>query len=345
MELIHVIFLISLLNVSFIILVLYFKSFFFNIFNNYNAIQKIHDGYVPPLGGVIIFSNFFLGLFLIDSNFYNNTKILLGSILIIGIGIIEDFSGKVSPTIRFLIILIASIIYTYGDTNLPYIEIPILNWLLTNLPFFGIVFFSLGLTTVSNGINMIDGVNGLAGLTSLSILIAIFSVLILNDKLDFYLNEIVFLSLGICIFLIFNFPFGKIFLGDAGAYWIGWILGILVIEVYANVSTNTWGAALILFYPVFEVLFSFVRKIIKKKSPFHPDIEHLHIKLYFFLKGNVKRSIKFNSFVSVCLMPFWCIPCILIVWADFYSHLTILFLFLMILIYLYYYFTIPSMKK
>ena len=186
--------LVTVLIISFLIgtilfaLILKFKKKIFYIYQNYNTIQKIHEGYVPPLGGFVIFTVFFIGIYLLNTSTFIEKEIVIGSLLILIIGLIEDFSGKVSPLIRFLVIFLASIIYTISKENLPHIEIPIIYWLLSNIPFFEIIFFSICLTTVSNGLNMIDGVNGLAGLNAISILIAIFSILILNNNADLYLN-------------------------------------------------------------------------------------------------------------------------------------------------------------
>ena len=91
-----------------------------------------------------------------------------------------------------------------------------------------------------------------------------------------------------------------------------------------------------------EVIFSTIRKFYQKKNPMYPDIEHLHLKLYFTLKGPIERSKEFNSFTTLTLMPIWFTPSVMIVWTSFYSHLAILGLIVMTTIYLYYYLVVPS---
>ena len=324
------------------LLCLKYKEVLFKIYSQYNTIQKIHEGYVPPVGGFIMFLAFYLGILFYPESFFNNQiHIFAGSILILLIGLLEDFSGKIKPIYRLITIFIASLIFvTYQ--NLPKIEVPILEIILNELPFAEEIFYAIGLTMLANGMNMVDGMNGLAGMTSFSIILAILSILTLYGGIEIYFAEFSLLIIVLIVFLFFNFPFGKIFLGDSGAYWIGWILGVWVIEIYAKLPLNTWGALLILFYPIYEVIFSFTRKIFSGKSPFLPDTNHLHIKLYFFLKADNERSITFNSFVTVCLMPFWIIPSIMIVWTYFYSHLTIFFIAMMILTYNFYYKSIPN---
>ena len=288
-----------------ILLCLRFRENLFKVYSQYNTVQKIHEGYVPPIGGLVIFISFYLGIFSFSGSFFNNQSyIFMCSTLILLIGVMEDFSGKIKPIIRLLTIFISSLIFVFYQERLPKIEVPILESILSDIPFAEEVFFAIGLTMVANGMNMIDGVNGLAGMSALSIILAISSILAFYGGLQLYISELFFLMIPLTIFLLFNFPFGKIFLGDAGAYWIGWILGVWIIEIFAKFPINTWGALLILFYPLYEVIFSFIRKVLCGKSPFLPDVNHLHIKLYFFLKGKNERSIKFNSFVTVCLMPF-----------------------------------------
>lgn len=325
-------------------LVVFFKQSIYNLYKNYDAIQKIHEGYVPPVGGVIIASLFYVGIILKNDSTFLTTSVILLSFVIIILGILEDFSGKLSARLRFIVILFASLVYSYNKETFPSLEIPYIAEIFDQFSYLEILFYAICLTTLSNGINMIDGVNGLASLTSISILVALGSVMLISQNFDslIYSYELILLIFCVLPFLIFNFPFGKIFLGDAGAYWLGWIIGIFVIEVYSSSSLNTWGAVLILFYPIFEVIFSIARKLINRKSPFEPDMNHLHIKLFIFLKGNMKRSIKFNSFVAVCLMPFWFTPSILVIWSHFFSHISIVFICFMVLIYIYYYLAIPN---
>lgn len=332
------------IGLIFCTLAVYFKQGFYNLYKNYNAIQKIHEGYVPPVGGIIIAILFYSGIIIKNDGTFLPISSLLLSFVILILGILEDFSGKLSARLRFTVILFASLIYSYNKEIFPSLEIPYISPIFDNFSYLEILFYAICLTTLSNGINMIDGVNGLASLTSISILIALSSIILLFPSLNpiNYSYELILLVFCILPFLLFNFPFGKIFLGDAGAYWLGWIIGIFVIEIYSYSGLNTWGAVLILFYPIFEVIFSFTRKLINKKSPFEPDLSHLHIKLFIFLKGNMQRSIKFNSFVSVCLMPFWFTPSILVIWSHFFSHATIIFICILSLIYIYYYLAIPN---
>ncbi len=323
------------------------KEILFKLSNDYQNIQKIHDNYIPPFGGLIIFISFYFYLFIFykQENFFTYFYVLIPSLLIICVSTIEDLFNNVKPIVRFIIIFISSIIYCALNDELPVIEIWILGEILNNYSLLNILFFSICLTALTNGMNMIDGMNGLAGMTSLCILSSLISLLILFNY-DEVNIKILFVLAGILIiFLFFNFPFGKIFLGDTGAYWIGWILGALIIEIFNNAELNTWIAPLLLFYPTMEVVFSTLRKLYNKGNPLLPDLDHLHLKLYFVLKGPVSRKPQFNSFTTVCLMPFWICPILTIVWVQKNPEIAKYFLILFIVLYLIYYLLIPKKEN
>jgi len=330
-----------------IILLILNKNILQKISSDYQTIQKIHQDYVPPLGGLIIFIYFYSYLFFFfkQSNFFTNYHVLIPSLLIVTISSIEDLYNNIKPMVRFLVIFISSIFFCVINAELPIIELWRIGELINNNYLIRILFFSICLTALSNGMNMIDGMNGLSGLTSLNILAAIVALVLLFDIDKFDIQ--IFLILGglLVVFLIFNFPFGKIFLGDAGAYWIGWLLGVIIIDLFNSPDLNTWAAALILFYPTMEVLFSTIRKLFLKKNPLLPDLNHLHLKLYFLLKGPIERNPKFNSFTTLCLMPFWICPVLTVVWIQYQSELAKYFLILFIFLYLIYYFLIPHPKN
>jgi len=325
-------------------LVIRFKDFFSRVGNEIDTIQRIHHEYVPPLGGVIIFLVFYLYLKAFNSNsFFLHLSIFLPGLLIIVVSVIEDLFAIIKPSLRFITIFFSSFIFVYFyQEQLPILDISYISIFFNKFVWIEILFYSLGLTALANGFNMIDGVNGLAGFNGLSILIGIASVLLINNQFDLLSEEIIMLALLLIIFLFFNFPFGKIFLGDAGAYWIGWILGVMVIYLYSNNDLNTWGAILIIFYPLFEVIFSTLRKFIQNKNPLLPDKQHLHLKLYYTIKGPVERSQQFNSFTTLCLMPLWFLPSLMIIWTYFYSHLSFIAIGVMSLIYIYFYLVIPK---
>ena len=329
------------------ILVIFFSQKFKHISREYNAIQKIHKDYVPPFGGLVIFLNYFLYIYLYKPHsFILDLNIFIPSLIILIIGLKEDIFFNVRPSVRFFVIFLASIFFIYNSENLPTIDIYFINNLFTNYPLVEILFYSIGLTALSNGVNMVDGMNGLAGFVILSVISGLISLLLINDIFDIFFNvELIGIAVPLVIFLIFNFPYGKIFLGDSGAYWLGWIVGVIIIISFSHQTLNTWGAVLLICYPILEVVFSTIRKLLQKKNPLKPDLEHIHLKLYYTLKGPTERSKEFNSFTSLCLMPLWFTPSLLIIWSHFYSHLTFLAILIVVFIYIYFYLVLKKTKN
>ena len=276
---------------------------------DYQAVQKIHEAQVSRLGGLGIFSTFFVCTYFLDNAILTN--ISLCSIPLFVVALIEDLRHNVKPYVRMIAILISALLFIiplYQNSTLPQIEVPIIDIYLNNSLLLAL-FLSISISGVANGVNMIDGANGLSGFSISTILIAISFIAFTQGDLEILIASLVLLS-GVAGFLLVNYPWGKVFLGDAGAYFLGFTVSILTIYLFArNDELPSWGAILILFYPVMEVIFSFTRKaLIQKKTPFAPDTEHLHIKLFFVLKRSIKINWIANSFVAPCMALIWLMP-------------------------------------
>ena len=338
------IFIVSIFFFLLTCLTIIFKNKLERFSSNYNTIQKIHTDYVPPFGGMIIFISFYLYtyIFFDSASFFNNFSVLIPSIVIITIGLLEDIFNNIKHWFRLIIIFLSSLLYCFYNSELPSVEFWIIGDLINSNFIIQILFFSICLTALSNGFNMLDGMNGLTGFTSLCIGISIFSLIEIYN-FNFFEKEILLVLLILILqFLFFNFPFGKIFLGDSGAYWLGWINGIMILEIFRSNFLNSWCAVLILFYPSMEVIFSTMRKLTSGTNPFLPDINHLHLKLYYLLKGPIRRSSRFNSFTTVCLMPFWFSPPFLFTTIQFKIEFAYLWLTLFVVLYLLFYYLIPK---
>lgn len=320
-----------------------FKNYLSKLYPNYNPVQKIHREYVPPFGGIVIFTVFFTYIyFFLPNSILLEWYILFPSLLIAFVGLIEDLFGRATVTLRFFSILISSFIFVYVTENLPVIEIIFIGPVINDNNLIKIIFFSIALTALSNGTNMIDGMNGLCGFTLLSIVFGLLGLNYLNSNLNLLNEELIVLAVLIIIFLFLNFPYGKIFLGDMGAYWLGWIQGVIIIIIFSNSNHNTWTAALLVFYPIMEVIFSTIRKLFIGKNPLNPDSNHLHLKIFKTLKGPQSRRGGFNSFTTLCLMPFWSLPLLAVIWVHYFSHLAILFILLFSFIYIVFYIIMPN---
>ena len=189
------------------------------------------------------------------------------------------------------------------------VDIPFLTSLLSNNTFSSL-FVLLCFLFVINGANLIDGFNGL-----LAINLIIINLILLYINISSGNNEFsIFLIAQIIIllsFLLFNFPSAKIFLGDGGSYAIGSLVALnSIITNNLNSNYSSFFFCTLLFYLFFEVFFSFLRKIIQKKSPIHPDSNHLHMLIYKKIclkfgreKSNYINSIVINSGYFILVLP------------------------------------------
>lgn len=196
-------------------------------------------------------------------------------------GLAEDLSKRVSVKLRFLFIAISGVlVYGVLEVHLTRLNILGVDWLLQ----FALISFVATLIAISgavNAINIIDGYNGLAAVVSVLIFAGFAYV-------SFYLGDRLLLILSvsmigsICGFLIWNYPNGLIFLGDGGAYFIGYMVGVVSLLLLArHPNVSAWFPLLLCFYPVFETLFSIYRKaFLRGRSPTVPDRVHLHMLIY-----------------------------------------------------------------
>ena len=295
--------------------------------------QKIHHGIVPRTGGVAIFVTAFITIISIDQ--YLLTLLIVAASPVFFAGFIEDLTGSVSAKIRLLASLFTGYLFCwltgYKITSVdisaldPFLAIPLISFLVT----------SLAVAAMANSLNIIDGLNGLAGATAI-LMISTFSVLSLKVA-DFELQVICLLIVSATMgFLVWNFPFGSVFLGDGGAYFLGALIaGIAVLLPERNADVSPFFIMLTIIYPFYELLRSTVRRIFGKGvSVLEPDDQHLHSLVFKIVSFRVKivRPLQ-NSFASllVLLLPFSCC-----VWAiKFYDKRMLLIIGICVFILIY----------
>jgi UDP-N-acetylmuramyl pentapeptide phosphotransferase/UDP-N-acetylglucosamine-1-phosphate transferase len=205
-------------------------------------------------------------------------------------GSIEDIIVRVSPFKRMISILESIVMmFVFLDIRIDFLGFTLVDYLLSN-SIVSLLFTLLVVGGVVNAINIIDGYNGLLIGYSIAVLLAIAYVAnILGDDLVIQLSLILIESLlGV---FIFNFPFGKIFMGDGGAYFIGFMMAVIGLMLgNRNEEVSHWFILLLFIYPLYETAFSVYRKkIVRNTSPSQPDGYHLHMMIY-------KRLVKRNFF-------------------------------------------------
>ncbi|NPA53902.1 MAG: undecaprenyl/decaprenyl-phosphate alpha-N-acetylglucosaminyl 1-phosphate transferase [Aquificae bacterium] len=287
-------FLISFFTQKFVILLFEKKKLFIDKIEN-NEPQKFHSIPTSRGGGIGIF----LANFLLVLNPLGIKFLISGSLAFLS-GLWEDLQRGLSPKIRLLfqilsavlaVLLIGAVIKDIRIIEFPY---PL-----------AVLFTVFAIVGAINAINIIDGFNGLASGISLMILTSFGIVSYLQND-----NELLFIILvnigAILGFMVFNFPKGKIFLGDGGAYFLGFVIAeISILLPYRHEEVSPWFSLAVLVYPVWEVLFSFYRKTKRGLSPLKPDKFHFHMLIN-------KRITKNNPATSIVIwifaFPFTVLP-------------------------------------
>lgn len=249
------------------------------------SVQKYHVAPVPRVGGVALLLAVLVACLLVA---WREPDVLLPMVLLWACalpaffcGLAEDLTKTLSVRIRLVFMVVSGVlVYFVLDAQVTRVNIIGLDWL---LGFAAVSFVATVVVIVGavNAINIVDGYNGLAAVVS-GLIFAGFAYVsyYLGDRL--LLVTCVSMIGAIGGFLVWNYPKGMIFLGDGGAYFIGYMIGavsILLLARHPNVSA--WFPLLLCFYPVFETLFSIYRKgILRRQSPGVPDGVHLHMLIY-----------------------------------------------------------------
>ena len=292
---------------------LFFYKFFYFFLKKYNLKILIDDEFtkpqafhvqaVPTAGGIGIFFSFLILCFY----FYLTKQILYFEYLsfctlFFLLGLADDLKLYVKPKLRLIVMTI--LLITLVILNGFYVKntgIEFLNRFL-EIDIFALFFVCLCFLFIINGSNLIDGYNGLLSIHTLIILINLFFVNYFgrNNDLAFL---IFFMILILAVFLKYNFPKAKLFLGDSGSYFLGTIIAISTIKTsIANPLISPFYFCILLFYLFFEVFFSFIRKIVReKKSPLFPDDKHLHMLVYKYLVKKNGNKLKSNYSVALIL--------------------------------------------
>jgi len=252
--------------------------------------QKLHNEPTPRIGGLGIF----IACVFMTKDLELGLKIILCLIPAFLAGFLEDLFAKISPLRRLLIMSISAVMAIY------LLDAIVLDFGFMVVPYWlGIIISVIAFLGLINGTNLIDGFNGLSsGVCFLIFTTYCVISLRVGDHTMAFISLICMAS--ILGFILFNFPFGKIFLGDGGAYSLGFMLAVLsILIVKRNHDISPWFALVCLIYPVWEVIFSFSRRmLIHRLSPLHPDSKHVH-QLVF---RNITRHN--NPLTSLLIFPF-----------------------------------------
>jgi UDP-N-acetylmuramyl pentapeptide phosphotransferase/UDP-N-acetylglucosamine-1-phosphate transferase len=255
--------------------------------------QRIHSVPTPRAGGLGIFAG---SLIILAIGRPDGALFVLSALPAFIIGFAEDLSSSVNPIPRLLIIAGGA---GFGTV---FMDAIITDIGLFSLPLaIAIPFTVFAVTGVSNAINIVDGINGLAsGVSIITFFFLALTSYLFGDHLIFAIS--LALLAATAGFFVMNFPKGRIFLGDGGAYFIGFAIAELsVMLVNRNPDISPWFPLALMAYPVTEVAFTIFRRKYKKGcSAFKPDSAHLHSLVYKRVtKCNYRTSYLFWLMVVV----------------------------------------------
>lgn len=240
--------------------------------------RKVHKEPMPRLGGLGIYMGFLLGYILFGTMSIRMNAILIGSFIIIVTGIVDDIN-PVPAKYKFLFQVIAALVVAfYGKILLQdlsafgfYINFGIFSYPIT------VIF----IVAIINCINLIDGLDGLAAGLS-SIYFITIGIVIVGWKHTFGLDAIItFIMLGATLgFLCHNFNPAKIFMGDSGSMFLGYMISVIALLGFKNVTLTTLLAPIcLLAIPIMDTAFAILRRLVNKKPISEPDKQHLHHQL------------------------------------------------------------------
>lgn len=257
-------------------------SFKFDFLDVPKEERKVHKKPMPFLGGIIIYISFLVTLTL-QTSFIDRIHfvIIVSSTLILIGGIIDDIY-PMKPRGKLLIQIIAISILIFNDIYIKNISLfPGGNKL--SFGILGIPLMFGWVILVTNAFNLIDGLDGLAAGVSFIVSITIFIISIISNNFSSAMVSAV-LSGTLIGILPYNFYKAKIFIGDSGSQFIGFILSVISVNGFNNLN----GEFIILIpivicgLPLFDALTSIARRMIRRKPIMQADKEHIHHKLICF---------------------------------------------------------------
>lgn len=243
--------------------------------------RRMHNQPIPTIGGLAIFGAFFLVVLVMGNVSRQLIGMLAGSLIIVLLGVVDD-KYDLNAKFKFLIQILAAVIPVTQGCVIRYISnpLPIADYPYLPLRFLAIPCTIVWIVALTNAVNFIDGLDGLSvGVCSISCLSMGVIAMALGQG-----SEAVILGalLGACLgFLPYNLNPAKIFMGDTGATFLGFMLGCMSVSGLFKVYTVISFAVpiLVLGVPLFDICFACLRRMWNHVSPMHADRSHIHHRL------------------------------------------------------------------
>ncbi|MDP4087154.1 MAG: MraY family glycosyltransferase [Bacillota bacterium] len=236
--------------------------------------RKVHQKIMPRLGGLAIYISFLLGLLLLHPDNQYHLAIVVGSMIILATGVLDDIFELSAKLKLSLQILAALLVVLWGGVEVEFINLPLGGHL--EFGAFSVPITVLWIVGVTNAINLIDGLDGLAaGVSSIAFISISVMAIVMGNMYVMAMGIILLAStLG---FLVFNFYPAKIFMGDTGALFLGYMISVLSLLGFKNVALISFVVPIIILgVPISDTIFAIVRRLYNKNPLSAPDKSHLH---------------------------------------------------------------------
>lgn len=261
-----------------------------------NGAQKLHSQPVPRVGGLgLVIGLLMAGIagYAVNGSAYPATlTLLVCSLPVFLAGIVEDLTKRVSVRTRLLSSFVSAALAVWLlGAEMQQVDTPGLDTLLAHVPLASALLTVFIVGGITHSVNIIDGLNGLAG-GAVCIMLAGLAALAWMHGDTLVMKLCLWGIAGLLGFMMLNYPFGKIFLGDGGAYLAGfWLAECAILLVARNPEISAWTALLCCLYPVLETCYSMFRRHVIHKVPSGlPDMGHMHQLLYKWLKSKAKDT-------------------------------------------------------
>lgn len=284
--------------------------------HEFDGPQKFHAKAVPRIGGVGIFLGVtlaVLGRAWLGRGDASGPWLLACALPTFLAGLVEDLTKTQTPRRRLLLTALSALLASLlVDATIVKTDLPVLDWLVSYS--WGAVALTVFVVTgVANAVNIIDGFNGLASMCVLMMLAAVAYVALQVG--DTVVMSLALAGIGAIVgFFVWNYPAGLIFLGDGGAYFLGfWVAVLGILLIHRNASVSPLFPLMLAAYPVIETVFSIYRKKwLRGMSPGIPDGVHLHMLVYKRLVrwGIGNRSAKVRTRRNSLTSPFLWMLCL-----------------------------------
>lgn len=264
--------------------------------------RRMHDHPIPRLGGLAIFLGFMLSALLFAEMDRPVRGLLIGAVIIVILGVLDDIMTlRALP--KFIVQIGAAWIAVHHGNVIQYFSNPVLTSTerFIDLGRLAVPVTILWIVAITNAVNFIDGLDGLAvGVSAISSATLLVTAILVSEG-----NVAVIMAalLGACLgFIPYNMNPAKIFMGDSGSTFLGYVLAVVSIQglfkLYAIISFAV--PFLILGLPIFDICFAILRRLARGENPMHADRGHVHHRL-IDMGFNQKQAVAISYIITAIL--------------------------------------------